>query len=67
MDWTVESVRGTVIGPVETRKRYKFYTQDGKPITYDWHFAHTDAEAVQWFKENYPEHYARGVEMRAWD
>ena len=63
--WT-EVVRGTIIGPDAKRYRYKFYTEDGELIHYNFVHFNSDAEAVEWFKRNYPDHYARGVEMRAW-
>ena len=67
MDWTVESVRGTIIGDDHApRYRYKFFTKDGQCIHYDWVHFDSDAEAEEWFKATYPDHYKRGVEMRAW-
>ena len=61
-----ETVRGTVIGDQAPRFRYRFYTKEGDLIHYDWVHFDDDAQAEAWFKENYPEHYKRGVEMRAW-
>ena len=64
-----ETVRGTIVGGEHHigQRRYKFYTKDGKPITYVWQFFDNDAQAEAWFQEQFPEHYKRGVEMRSWD
>ena len=66
-DWTVETVRGTIIGPAAPYHRYKFYTKEGKLIHYNFVHFDTDAEAVKWFKEHYPDHHKTGAEMRRWD
>ena len=66
-DWTTETVNGTIIGDAPPYYRYKFYTDDGALIHYNFVHYETDAEAVAWFKENYPDHFKRGVEMRRWD
>ena len=65
-DWTTETVRGTIIGDMSPYYRYKFYS-NGKPIHYDFVHFDTDAEAVHWFSQNYPDHFKAGVEMRRWD
>jgi hypothetical protein len=58
-----ETVRGTIIGDMGDT-HYQFW-QDGRKI------AETDATcdgaAIRWFQENYPDQYAQGVEMRAFD
>ena len=66
-DWTLETVRGTIIGDAPTYHRYKFYTADGTLVHYDFVHFDTDAEAEAWFKATYPDYYQRGVEMRRWD
>ncbi len=64
-----ESVRGTIVGGEDHigQQRYKFYTLDGKPITYKFYWFNDDTAAEAWFKKTFPEHYKDGVEMRAWD
>ena len=61
-----ESVRGTVIGPLN--RRYEFWTEDDPPIKIAGpvYFEH-DQEAVEWFRENHPDHFMQGAEMRTWD
>ena len=67
-----EEVNGTIIGGMT--QTYQFWHDvqlgDGtvlnEPITGKREFE-TDAEAVQWFRENYPAEYAAGAEMRIWD
>ena len=60
----IEEVRGTVIGSFY--RRYEFWTiEDPRCLAKKWFVS--DDEAEQWFKENYPEHYKNGVEMRCWD
>ena len=66
-DWTLETVNGTIIGDTAPHYRYKFYTDDGALIHYDWVHFDDDAQAVEWFKAEYPEHFKRGVEMRRWN
>jgi len=58
-----EHVRGTIIGDLgETR--YQFWQGDSKIAETD---ATCDGEAIRWFKANYPDQYAQGTEMRAFD
>lgn len=64
-----EVVNGTIIGGDHHigQKRYKFYTTSGDPITYQCHWFDDDAQAEAWFKDEHPEHYRKGAEMRVWD
>lgn len=62
-DPTVESVRGIVIGGNDLTL-YVFVTQSG------YHHDHrckTDQEAIDWFKDKYPDAYAQGAEMRVYN
>jgi hypothetical protein len=58
-----ETVRGIVIGDF-AETHYQFW-QGGRKV------AETDAigdgAAIRWFQVNYPEQYAQGAEMRAFD
>ena len=62
-----EDVRGVIIGG--DTSPYEFWTEG--PTFYCDH-AHriakghfgSDAEALAWFKANYPDYYAQGAEMR---
>jgi hypothetical protein len=55
-----ECVRGTIIGTITTR--YQFWRDGRKLCETD---AEKDDEAIAWFKENHPEQFAQGAEMRA--
>ena len=58
-----ESVRGTIIGGDNTT-RYQFWNGDRKLAETE---AQNDGTAIEWFKVNYPDEYAKGAEMRAFD
>ncbi len=70
-----ESVRGTIIGDVTFP--YQFWiTEKLHPSLPDRYtvtrkvadrFFVNDKQAVEWFKENYPNEYKHGVEMRCFD
>ena len=59
-----DEVRGTVIGPVDTRRHYGFF-QDGQAIA-TGNFE-SDADAIAWFRDKHPARFAEGCEMRVWD
>lgn len=68
-----ESVNGIVIGamlvPYEfwiDEPRREYVTRNGKRRVARGGFEN-DQQAVEWFKENYPDEYKQGVEMRVWD
>lgn len=66
-----ETVRGIIIGQMTWR--YEFWTvppefnSDLFPELVARHEFENDREAIAWFKKNYPDHYAKGVEMRCYD
>jgi len=63
----VEDVNGCIIGDVTFP--YQFWTSGeeyGDWCIYKSYFTDDDA-AIAWFKERYPEWYAKGVEMRVYD
>ena len=60
----VEDVNGIVIGDVLTR--YEFWSTDNRTRIAQCS-AKTDAEAEQWFRSEYPQHYANGVLMRVYE
>lgn len=66
-----DDVRGTIIGG--DRRHYEFWTEERDEVRCIWpsriaegEFANDD-EALAWFREHYPEHFAKGCEMRVWD
>lgn len=59
-----EEVNGTIIGGFDVP--YEFWTRDGMSRVAKWHFE-TDAEAVAWFRVNYPAEFKAGVEMRVFN
>lgn len=67
MDYT-DDVRGIVIGG-DTRTLYKFYTvvPPGLPHFLGDGLFQTDTEAEAHCKTTWPDAYARGIEMRAYD
>ena len=58
-----EEVRGVVIG--DCTSPYEFWSNDQTERLARGSFG-SDREAVEWFRTNYPEWYAQGVEMRAY-
>lgn len=59
-----EEVNGIIVGGYAVK--YEFWTRDGKQrIARE--YCNSDADAVAWFKENYPDWFATGVEMRVFD
>lgn len=67
-----EVVRGTIIGDITYP--YEFWIEEevsyqSKPVSrrIAKSFFRNDTEAVEWFKENYPNEFKHGVEMRAYD
>ena len=69
----IEEVRGTIIGG-DNYSYYEFWTvkNTGYPQYLGPHrFAKgwfsDDEDAEQWVKENHPEHYKDGVEMRCFE
>jgi hypothetical protein len=62
-----ESVRGIIIG--EMKYPYEFWTLDDPSarIHHGSLFFENDAQAIEWFKTNYPGHFAAGAEMRVFD
>jgi hypothetical protein len=61
-----EEVNGIIIGPVTFAYRFYTETDPKEPITGFEYFSNDD-EAIAWFKENYPEHFKAGAEMRVWN
>lgn len=59
----IEYVDGTVIGTFY--HAYRFYYWDGHRLTRTMYFVDDD-EAEAWFRENYPDEYKVGVEMRCY-
>lgn len=59
----IEYVHSTVIGPFH--HAYRFY-QDGRRLTKMLYYFTDDDEAEAWLKENYPDEYQAGVEMRCY-
>jgi hypothetical protein len=61
-----EDVNGTIIGDVTFP--YEFWTvgQEFGQNCIDKGFFPGDDEAVEWFKDKYPEWFRRGVEMRVY-
>lgn len=62
MSSLVEHVHGTVVGSFY--HAYRFY-QDDRRLTKLLYFVDDD-EAEAWFRENYPDEYQAGVEMRCY-
>lgn len=64
-----DDVNGTVIGGFS--HPYEFWIDEPYPLCCKRKVASNwfedDEEAIAWFKENYPDEYKRGVEMRVWD
>lgn len=70
-----EDVSGIVIG--ELTSPYQFWIDEPRPerqhktgvptrLVYKGSFRN-DEDAIAWFKENYPDEFKHGVEMRAYD
>ena len=70
-----DDVDGIVIGDVTFP--YEFWIKEPRP---EWQHKRgvplrkvagrsfkNDADAVEWFRENYPAEFKQGVEMRCWD
>ncbi len=63
-----DETNGTIIGGFYTR--YEFWCKNK-----DWgwmdllarEYFESDEQAIQWAKDNYPEEYQRGIEMRVFD
>lgn len=60
----IEHVRSTIIGG--EYRYYEFWTCE-LPRRIDKGYFRNDDDAEQSFKENYPDEYKFGVEMRCWD
>lgn len=62
-----EEVSGVIIGDVTFP--YEFWTtgEEYGNIRIDKNFFPNDETAIEWFKDKYPDHYKRGVEMRVYD
>ena len=60
-----DNVNGIVIGPIETRTRYKFF-RNSKQVIAGHHFFRTDREAIEWIKTNHPIDFKLGLEMRVY-
>lgn len=58
-----ESVRGFVIGGDDLTD-YQFWQGDRKIAATR---ARNDGSAIEWFRVNYPDEFAKGAEMRAFD
>jgi len=58
----MEIVRGTVIGSF--LYLYEFWSEERRICHC---YLASDDEAEQWFKENHPDAYRTGVEMRCYD
>ena len=63
MSGLFEHVNGTVIGAFY--HAYRFYRLDGRRLTRLLYFVDDD-EAKAWVKENHPDEYKAGVEMRCY-
>ena len=72
-DPTIEVVNGIIIGDIETRDYYRFYSnKDGRLLWDAGHFE-SDSEALKAFWEKFScdpylvkQYWDEGVEMRAW-
>jgi hypothetical protein len=71
MDYT-DDVRGIIIGGFTFP--YEFWTEKKPwgcgidiPIKIDKRHFSNDEDAIEWFKEKYPEEFKAGVEMRVFD
>ena len=72
-DSMVEDVNGIVIG--DFLVPYEFWIDEPRPGYQHRHgkrcvakkWFENDEQAVEWFKENYPDEYKHGAEMRVWD
>lgn len=73
IDRTIEEVKGIVIGQVETRNYYRFYSEKDNHLIWDAGHFENDQEAFKAFDDRfkcdpwlYKELMSNGVEMRAW-
>jgi len=74
-DPMVESVNGIVIGQMLVP--YEFWIDEPRPEYQNRRGVpkrrvaknsfENDEQAIEWLKENYPNEYKHGVEMRVWD
>ena len=67
--WT-DDVSGIVIG--EQLRPYHFYTLpkqslDGSISVIAKNWFENDAQAIEWFRNKYPDQYKAGAEMRCYD
>jgi len=60
-----EEVGGIIIGG--DLRRYEFWTETKPALAIASSYFFNDDAAIEWFKLNYQESFARGAEMRVFD
>ncbi len=72
-DPTIEVVNGIIIGEVETREYYRFYSNKDNRLLWDAGHFENDSEALKAFWEKFScdpylvkQYKSEGIELRAW-